>query len=122
MRTTALLLRFLLELALIATAAYLGWTLADGGWPGTLLALLAPAAVITLWATYLSPKAHITISPPARVALETLLFGGAGYLLWQAGAPTTGTALAAVWVLDRVVLALTAGAPSALEPGRPAGP
>ncbi|GAA4711974.1 Protein of unknown function (DUF2568) [Promicromonospora umidemergens] len=115
MRTTALLLRFLLELALIAAAAYTGWTLADGGWPGAALAVLAPAVVIALWATFLSPKARVTIPPPARVALEALLFGGVGYALWQAGAPAAGTALAAVWVLDRAVLALTADAHSVLE-------
>jgi hypothetical protein len=53
----------------------------------------------------------------ARITLEALLFGGVGYLLWQAGAPTIGTALAAVWVLHRVVLALTAGTPNVLETG-----
>ncbi|WP_454855878.1 YrdB family protein [Promicromonospora soli] len=114
MRTTALLLRFLLELVLVASAAYLGWTLADGGWRLP-LAVLAPAAVIALWGTFLSPKARVTVPGWARVTLEALLFGGAGYLIWQTGAPTAGAALAAAWVLDRVALALTEGAPSALE-------
>lgn len=118
MRTTALLLRFLLELALIAGAAFTGWALADGGWRLP-LAVLAPAVVIAVWGTFLSPKARIAIPAPARVTLEALLFGGIGYLLWQAGAPTAGTALAAVWLLDRVVLALTAGAPSVLDEGLP---
>ena len=114
MRTTALLLRFLLELALLAGVVYVGWTLADGGWriPTAAFAL---AVVIALWGTFLSPKARVSIPGWARVVLEVLLFGGVGYLLWQTGAPTTGAALAAVWALDRVVLALTEGAPSALE-------
>lgn len=79
--------------------------------------MLAPAAVIAIWATFLSLKARVTIPPSARVVLEAFLFGGIGYLLWQAGAPTTGAALAALWLLDRVVLALTAGMPSILEAG-----
>lgn len=114
MRTTALLLRFLLELALLAAAAFLAWTLADGGWRLP-FAVLAPVAVAVLWGTLLSPKARVSIPGWARVTLEALLFGGAGYLLWQVGAPTAGAALAVVWALDRVVLALTEGAPSALE-------
>ena len=114
MRTTALLLRLLLELALLGSAAYLGWALADGGWRLP-VAVLAPAAVIALWGTLLSPKARVTVPGWTRVTLEVLLFCGAEYLIWQTGAPTAGAALAAVWVLDRVVLALTAGAPSALE-------
>ena len=111
-----LLVRFVLELALFGGAAYAAWTLSDGGWR-FLLVILAPAAVIAIWATFLSPKARVTIPPSARVALEALLFGGIGYLLWRAGTPTIGTALAAVWVLHRVVLALTAGTPSILETG-----
>lgn len=114
MRTTALLLRFLLELLLVAGSAYATWALADDGWR-TALALLAPAAVITLWGAFLSPKARVTIPAWARLALEALLFGGIGYLLWQAGAPAAGAARAAVWALDRTVLGLTRSAPSVLE-------
>jgi hypothetical protein len=115
-RTTALLVRLLLELALFAGAAYAGWTLSDGGWR-FLFVILAPAVVIAIWGTFLSPKAKVVIPPSARITLEALLFGGVGYLLWRSGAPAIGTALAAVWVLHRVVLVLTAGTPSILETG-----
>jgi hypothetical protein len=84
-RTTALLLRFLLDLALVASAAYLGWALADGGWRLP-VAVLAPAAVIALWGTLLSPKARVTVPGWTRVTLEVLLFCGAEYLIWQTGA------------------------------------
>lgn len=114
MRTTALLLRFLLELALLAAAAFLAWTLADGGWRLP-LAVLTPVAIAVVWGTFLSPKARVTIPGWARVAFEALLFVGSGYLLWRVGSPTAGAALAVVWVLDRVVLAVTEGTPSALE-------
>jgi hypothetical protein len=113
-RTTALLLRFLLELALVTSAAYAAWALSHGGWR-PLLAALAASAVIALWGTLLSPRAPVPIPAWARVTLEALLFGGVGFLLWQAGAPTTGTALAALWALDRLVLRLTKDAPSVLE-------
>lgn len=116
MRTTALLVRLVLELALFGGAAYAGWTLSDGGWR-ILFVILAPATLIAIWGMFLSPKARVTIPPSARITLEALLFGGVSYLLWQAGAPAIGTALAVVWVLHRVVLALTAGTPSVLETG-----
>ena len=116
MRTTALLVRLVLEFALFAGAAYAGWTLSDGAWR-FLLVILAPAAVIAIWGTFLSPKAKVTIPPSARITLEAVLFGGVSYLFWQAGAPAIGAALAVVWVLHRVVLALTAGTPSILETG-----
>jgi Protein of unknown function (DUF2568) len=116
MRTTALLVRLVLEFVLFAGAAYAGWTLSDGGWR-ILFVILAPATLIAIWGLFLSPKARVTIPPSVRITLEALLFCGVSYLLWQAGAPAIGTALAAVWVLHRVVLALTAGTPSVLETG-----
>ncbi|MFI2487638.1 YrdB family protein [Promicromonospora kroppenstedtii] len=115
MRTTALLVRFLLELALAAAAGYAAWNLADGGWRAA-VGLLAPISVIALWATFLSPKALVAIPPWSRILLEALLFGGVGYLCWLAGAQFTGPALAVLWVVDRAVLWLTRGAPSVLEP------
>lgn len=108
-------MRFLLELALAAAAGYAAWNLADGGWRAVVV-LLAPITVIALWATFLSPKALVAIPPWSQVLLEALLFGGVGYLCWLAGAQVAGPVLAVLWVVDRVVLWLTRGTPSVLEP------
>ncbi|MFD6446860.1 DUF2568 domain-containing protein [Promicromonospora sp. NPDC060204] len=121
MRTTALVVRFLLELALAAGAGYAAWNLAYGGWRLAAV-LLAPAAVIALWATFLSPKAPVAIPAWAQVGMEAALFGGVGYLCWRAGVPAAGVALAAVWAVDRLVLWLTRNQPSVLEPERDSGP
>jgi hypothetical protein len=107
--------RFLLELALAAAAGYAAWNLADGGWRAVVV-LLAPIAVIALWAIFLSPKALVAIPPWSQVILEAILFGGVGYLCWLAGAHVTGPALAVLWAIDRFVLWLTRGTPSVLEP------
>ncbi|MGW2091104.1 DUF2568 domain-containing protein [Promicromonospora sukumoe] len=121
MRTTALVVRFLLELALATAAGYAAWNLADGGWRIAAV-VLAPVVVIALWATFLSPKAPVVIPLWAKLVLEAALFGGVGYLCWRAGAPVAGAALAAVWVVDRFVLWLTRGTPSPLEPEAGTGP
>lgn len=120
-RTTALVLRFLLELALAVGAGYAAWNLADGGWR-LVAVLLAPAVVITIWATFLSPKAPVAVPAWAQVAMEAALFGGVGYLCWRAGASAAGAALAVGWAVDRLVLWLTRNRPSALEPERGTGP
>ncbi|MFI2364185.1 YrdB family protein [Promicromonospora sp. NPDC019610] len=121
MRTTALVVRFLLELALAAGAGYAAWNLADGAWRVAAV-LLAPAVVIALWASFLSPKAPVSIPAWAQVVLEAALFGGVGYLCWRAGASSAGVALAAVWAVDRLVLWLTRNQRSVLEPERDPGP
>ncbi|MFD7312174.1 YrdB family protein [Promicromonospora sp. NPDC059942] len=114
MRTTALVVRFLLELALATGAGYAAWNLADGGWRLAAV-VLAPAAVIALWATFLSPKAPVAIPAWAQIGMEAALFGGVGYLCWRAGVPAAGVTLAAVWAVDRLVLWLTRGRPSVFE-------
>ncbi|MCF4121380.1 YrdB family protein [Antribacter sp. KLBMP9083] len=113
-RSIALIVRFLLELALVVASAWSAWSLADGVWRWV-LALLVPAAVVVVWGRFLSPRAPVALPFAVRIAMETGLFVGAAVALWAAGAPMAGVALAVVWALDRVVLAATAGEKSPLE-------
>jgi len=83
LRSTALALRFALELALLAGAAALAWRLAPGwwGWPA---AILAVALVATLWGLFLGTGLGLTL----------IGFGVAAII---------GVAL---WALDRIALAI----------------
>lgn len=58
----------------MAAAAYWGWetTSGSGRW---YLAVLAPAAVIVVWALFVSPKARIRVSKQAALAIELVLLG-----------------------------------------------
>ena len=77
MKAANLALRFFLELAALAALAYWGWGVT---W---VLAILAPAAWIVLWATFGSPKARVTLSTPQRIVFEALVFGAAAAALWR---------------------------------------
>ena len=63
MRAANLGLRFLLELGALAAVGYWGWKSGDGllGW---VLAITAIAAVIAVWALFVSPKHTIETSKP----------------------------------------------------------
>jgi hypothetical protein len=65
---------FVVELGALAAAAYWGWeaTTGPGRW---YLAVLAPAAVILVWALFVSPKARIRVSKQAALAIELVLLG-----------------------------------------------
>ncbi|MFE2613829.1 YrdB family protein [Micromonospora chalcea] len=68
---TALLLGviFLLELALLGSAGYWGFTL-DAGWPLRLLAGLgAPLLIAVVWGLFCSPSATVTLPDPAKLAV-----------------------------------------------------
>jgi len=102
---TALGLRFLLELALLAGAAVAAVRLLPG-WPGWVGAVVAIAVLAVAWGLLLSPKARYDIRPAGRVFLETALFGAVGAALWASGLEVAGVALFAAWALDRIALAV----------------
>ena len=75
---------FVVELGALAGAAYWGWeaTSGAGRW---YLAVLAPAAVIVIWALFISPRPRIQVSKEAALAIELVLLG-----LVAAGLAVTG--------------------------------
>ena len=81
---TAVLLtaRFLLELALLAAWAVIGWNLVEPTALQVTLAVVLPIASATLWGLCLSPKARFDLALPLRVAIELVLFSVAALGLW----------------------------------------
>jgi hypothetical protein len=96
-------LRFLLELAALASLAY--WGLAEhGGVVQWLLGLGAPLVAAVVWGLFIAPKASHPTVDPLRLVLELLVFGAGVAALCLAGS----VALAIVFgVLVVVHLALT---------------
>jgi hypothetical protein len=56
------------------------------------------------WATFGSPKARVTLSPPQRIVFEALVFGAAAVALGAAGEPVWGVILFVAWAANRAVL------------------
>lgn len=106
-----LIARFLLELALLTGTAVLAWNLVPElwHWPAAGLTIIA---VATLWGLLLSPKA--TIKPPwlAALGIEAVLFVGTGAGLIAIGIGVPAVIGVAVWIVDRVTLALLRNHPS----------
>ncbi|GAA5149691.1 hypothetical protein GCM10025768_13220 [Microbacterium pseudoresistens] len=106
LRGIALVLRFLLELALLVAVAMFAWHLAPADW-GWLTAAVAVVVVAVLWGLLLSPKARYDIRPAGRFAVELVLFAGAAAGFVVIGFGIAGVTGFAVWAIDRLVLALT---------------
>ena len=105
----ALTMRFLLELALLASAAYLAWTVVPGWWRWP-AAVLAVVVIGVVWGLFLSPKASIEIHPVVALALEAALFGGVGAALAFATPLLIPVVIGvAVWAVDRIALAALTG-------------
>jgi hypothetical protein len=95
-------LRFLLELAMLASLAYWGFT-DRGGALQWLLGLGAPAVVATVWGVFMSPKASHPTTDPARLLLELALFGSGVAALFAADQTTLAAVLGALIALHLVL-------------------
>jgi hypothetical protein len=95
-------LRFVLELAGIAAAAYWGWNAGGEGVTRWLLAIAAPAILIVTWAMFIAPKADSPLSPTVRIVVGSVLLLVTAGGLWLVGQQNLGVAFAVVIVLDTV--------------------
>ncbi|MBG0828964.1 YrdB family protein [Planomonospora sp. ID67723] len=99
-----LLLMFLLELGVLASVGYWGFTTGQN-WPVKLLLGLGGVALfVAVWAVFgAADDARIPLTGLARVALELLWFGGGAAALALAGRLTPAIAFAAVYTVNAVL-------------------
>ena len=95
LQSVNLALRFLLELGALGAVGYWGWETGNGVLR-PVLALVAVAAVIVVWALFISPKATFDLARPLQFALELCVWAAAGAALYASG--RRGLALAFVVV------------------------
>jgi hypothetical protein len=100
-----LAVRFLLELAALASLAYWGWTRGDGGWR-YLLAIGLPLIAAGLWGTLAVPGdrsrsggAPVPVSGIVRLILELGLFAFAAWALYDAGQTALSLILAGIVIV-----------------------
>jgi hypothetical protein len=80
LKSLNLALRFLLELAALASLGYGGWKLPHSLPARIGLSLAVPVAAVVLWSLWVSPQAAYHV-PAMRILVELLVFGGAAYAL-----------------------------------------
>jgi hypothetical protein len=104
-----LVLRFLLELVMLAALAWSAATITDGRWPSVLAAVLAPVVAIGLWGLLVAPGSRQRLPDPARLVVELALFSATGLALAWAHHVALGVVFAvaaaanAVWLRWRGV-------------------
>lgn len=69
-----LALRFLLELAALAALGVWGAHAGTTGLLSAILAIAAPLVAVVLWGVFVSPKAYVSVSWPARLGVELAVF------------------------------------------------
>ena len=101
-----LAVRFVLELAALASLAYWGFSEFDGVL-SVVLGVGTPLAAAVLWGLYVSPKARYAST--LRQALgEAVVFGAAVIALADADQPVLALVFALLAVVDGVLVRVTA--------------
>jgi hypothetical protein len=97
-------LAFGCEMAMLAALAVAGWLLAPSPPLAVSLAFALPALTGLVWGLWLAPRARRRLHGPALTAAKIVVFVATGIALAASGHPAWGAALAAVSVVDAVML------------------
>jgi hypothetical protein len=106
-RFANLALRFALELAGLAAFGYWGFVVPGDLRLKLLLGLGGPVLAAVLWGLLASPKAAVPLPAGAKLAFELLWFGAAATALAQAGRIWPAVGLATLYVVNRILLAVS---------------
>ncbi|WP_067178664.1 YrdB family protein [Microtetraspora niveoalba] len=101
---TNLALMFFLELGVLVSVGYWGFTLGAPLAVRILAGLGAPAVFATLWGLFAAANgARFKLHGPARAAFEIAWFGGGAAALVASGLVTGGAVFAALYVVNAVL-------------------
>ena len=105
-----LILRFLLELAALATLGIWGWQYGDGSWLGYMLAAGLPIIAAVVWGVFNVPndpsrsgKAPVVVPGIVRLIIELLLFALATWALYDLSYVLLSWVLAGVVMLHYLI-------------------
>jgi hypothetical protein len=99
-------MRFLLELCALVALGYWGFRTSDQLLLKLVLGLGAPLIAAALWATLGAPAAQAKLSGGLHLALEVVIFGAASLALVKADQPGLAGAFAAVFIANRILMAV----------------
>jgi hypothetical protein len=106
LKSLNLLVRFLLELCLLAAAGYLGFNTQSGWFMKILFGIGLPVLIATLWGLFVAPKAIYPLSGAAHLILELVLLASGAVALFASGKPALGWVYTIVLILNKVLLVL----------------
>jgi hypothetical protein len=105
-RGLCLLVAFLLELAVLVSAGYWGFTVSPDLAVRLLAGLGVPVLLAVAWGVFASPRAARPLHGPVRAAFEIAWFAAGVALLAVAGAVIAAAVLALVYLANTALLRL----------------
>ena len=104
LKSINLALAFLLELAMLAAYAYWGFHVGNTAILKAVLGIGLPLLVAVIWSLFMAPRSPKRLQGAAYLALKVVLFGLAIAALIVVGNRASGIVLAAVFVINTILL------------------
>jgi hypothetical protein len=101
-----LLVRFLLELCMLAAVGYWGFKTQSGWVMRILLGIGLPVLIAVLWGMFIAPKATHPLSGASYLALELTLLGSGAVALLASGKPALGWTYTIILIVHKLLQVL----------------
>jgi len=99
-----LLVRFLLELCMLAAVGYWGFNTQTGLFMKILFGIGLPILIATLWGLFVAPKAAYPLRGASHLTLALLLLFSGAAALFASGKPSLGWAYAITLLVNQFLL------------------
>ncbi|HEU0291564.1 MAG TPA: YrdB family protein [Anaerolineales bacterium] len=101
-----LLVRFLLELCMLAAVGYWGFKTQSGWLMKVLFGIGLPVLIAVLWGLFLAPRATYPLMGASYLTLELILFASGAVTLFASGKPTLGWPYTIILIVNKILLVL----------------
>jgi hypothetical protein len=99
-----LLVRFLIELCMLAAVGYWGFKTQSGWVTKSLFGIGLPVLIATLWGLFIAPKAAYPLRGASYLTLELVLLFSGTAALFASGKPTLGWAYTLTVIVNRILI------------------
>ncbi len=96
-----LLVRFLLELGILAAVGHWGFSIRPEWWSKLAFGIGAPLLIAILWGVFGAPKAVYPLSGVVRFLFELLIFGAAPVALFATGQVTIAWLFVLIYLVNK---------------------
>ena len=104
LKTLNLVVRFLLELCMLAAVGYWGFKTQSSLAMKIVLGIGLPILLIVLWSLFVAPKAVYPLRGTLHVVLSLILLGSGAVALFASGRPVLGWVYLIVLIVNQVLL------------------
>jgi Protein of unknown function (DUF2568) len=101
-----LLVRFLLELCLLAAVGYWGFKTQSGWAMKIIFGIGLPILIAVLWGLFIAPRATHPLTGISYLAVELILLGSGTLALFASGKTTLGWVYTIILIVNKVLLVL----------------